>query len=119
MVLQSVFEDAKLLEWFEYDGTPGTFRIEVSVPENGVTDEQQDRILENISLYKNVRSHMETINYTYESRGELKAGAFAATIAQVEVMPKLVECIDITAQTVTCGAVITWCRMEVYPASGR
>lgn len=114
--LSSVFSKAKLEEWFEYGGVPYSFRLEVEVPENGVTAEQQQRALENIKYYKNVRSWLEALNYTYESRGELKAGAYTATIKRVEIWPELVEELDFTAPVATGGTVVTRRQVEVDPA---
>lgn len=87
-VMRSVFKNAKLEEWFEYGGPPYAFRLEVEIPENGVTAEQQQRTLGNIKYYKNVRSWLEGTNYTTEKPGEQSIGAYTAVINRVEVWPK-------------------------------
>lgn len=116
-VLRSIFKDANIEEWFEYGGAPYFFRLEVAIPENGVTAEQQRKALENIKYYKNVRSWLERVNYTGESSGELKIGAYTAVGKRVEIWPELVESLDFTAEVATGGAVITRRQLEVYPTA--
>lgn len=63
-VLRSIFEDADVEEWFEYDGPPYTFRPKIEMPANGVvTIEQQQELLENIKYYKSLRSHTDRIEF--------------------------------------------------------
>jgi phage tail P2-like protein len=117
VVLKSIFEDAELSEWFEYGGEPGTFRVVVAIPENGITAEQQRRALANIEYYKNVRSWLDIIDLVYDSRGGLEAGACATTLAKVEVWPEFVEYIDLTAQVTSGGITIAESRLEIFPTA--
>jgi len=114
-VLRSIFKDAQIEEWFEYGGPPYAFRLEVQIPENGVTAAQQRRTLENIKYYKNMRSWLETLNYTYESHGKLKVGACTAVLPWVEVWPELVENLEVTSKAAAGGAVITRRELEIFP----
>lgn len=116
-VLQSIFKDAKIEEWFEYGGPPYSFRLEVTVSENGISAEQQQRALEKIKYYKNVRSWLERVNYTCESTGKLRTGAYAAAMSYVEIWPELVERLDASAALSVGGAVGMGGRLEIYPAA--
>lgn len=87
-VLRSIFKDANIEEWYEYGGKPYFFRLEVTIPENGVTAEQQRQALENIKYYKNVRSRLEQVNYTNESTCKVKFGAYTDVIKRIEIWPK-------------------------------
>ena len=87
-VLRSIFKDVNIEEWYEYGGTPYSFRLEVSVPENGVTAEQQRQALENIKYYKNMRSQLERVNYTNESTGIVKFGAYTDVVKCIEIWPE-------------------------------
>ncbi len=115
-VLRSIFKGANVEEWFEYGGQPFGFRLEVEIPENGVTAEQQRRALENIKYYKNVRSWLEGLNYTHESHGEVKIGAYAAVATQIEIWPELVESLELTAEVEAGSVIVTQSRLEIYPA---
>lgn len=49
-----------LLEWFEFDGDPYTFRVNV-IMEGELTQELTDQISSSLAATKNVRSHYELI----------------------------------------------------------
>lgn len=117
-VLRSVFKDAKIEEWHEYGGPPYFFRLEVTVPETGITAAQQQRALEKIKYYKNVRSWLDSINYTCECTGELRTGAYASAMSFVEIWPALVERLDTTTVLPSGGAASMGGRLEIYPAAG-
>ncbi len=85
--LTDVFASAVVQEWYEYGGSPYAFRLEVEIPKDGVTVEQQQRILANIKYFKNVRSWLDQVNYTRNNSGELKVGAYTAVVKRVEVYP--------------------------------
>lgn len=115
-VLRSIFKGADVEEWFEYGGPPYAFRLEVEIPENGVTAEQQRRALDSIKYYKNVRSWLEAVNYTHESHGEVKIGAYAAVATQIEIWPELVEKIELDAEVDACSVIVTQSCLEIFPA---
>lgn len=53
----------KLSEWFEYDGEPYHFKVEVMEVTNHGLSEETMIMLENLVMqYKNVRSHLEALN---------------------------------------------------------
>lgn len=114
-VLRSIFKGAEIEEWFEYGGPPYAFRLEVQIPENGVTAAQQSRTLANIKYYKNVRSWLEKLNYTHESHGELKVGACTVVLPKVEIWPELVENLEVTYGVTIGGAAITRQELEIFP----
>lgn len=113
--LSDIFDAATVEEWYKYGGPPYAFRLEVTIPEEGVTEEQQRRALENIKYYKNVRSWLEGVNYTRECSGQLKVGAYASVAGVVEVWPVLVDHLEMTAKVATSGAVVQRQQVEIYP----
>ena len=115
--LRAIFPGSDLQEWFEYGGEPYYFRLEIELPDSGITAEQQERALRSILFYKNVRSVLEGMNYTREVSGETKIGAYTGVIERVEIWPELVERLEATADILTTGAVVTQPRLEVYPAA--
>lgn len=56
-ILHIFFKDVDLYEWFEYDGTPYRFSVEVSVKEN--SRESYQKVIKMIESTKNKRSLLE------------------------------------------------------------
>ena len=115
--LQAIFPGSDLQEWFEYGGEPFYFRMEIELPDSGITPEQQARALRSILFYKNARSVLEGINYTREVTGDTKIGACTAAMDYIEVWPQVVERLDATGDIITTGAVAMQPRLEVFPAA--
>jgi len=67
-------------EWFEYGGTPYHFRIDIDLSGRGMGSQDVQRLLELVTQYKNVRSHLETIalNLTVRSPVPIIASALCA-----------------------------------------
>jgi len=64
-------------EWFEYDGAPYHFRIEVDLSGRGMGRQDMQRLLEMIAQYKNVRSHLETLALSLTVRSSVPVIACA------------------------------------------
>ena len=61
-LINIVFGDGTVEEWFEYDGQPYNFRVKTSNPEANTIKAQE--FIKLITAYKNVRSHLESIIIT-------------------------------------------------------
>lgn len=57
-MIEAVFGDGRMVEWYEYGGTPGTFYIETSAELSPDAMEQFNRIIENV---KAKSSHLVNI----------------------------------------------------------
>lgn len=66
----ALFPGAEVEEWFEYDGEPYHFRMNVPIKEvqvrNSATD-YKDRVFFLVNYFKNLRSVLETIFFTFET----------------------------------------------------
>ena len=104
--VERVFEvleiPAELSEWFEYDGDPYTFRINVlDVGEDGITGEQIKLIKKLVNEYKPLRSHNESINVLLSTLRGTSAYVGCALIMKGEMLlypQPLAENIVLTAQ---------------------
>ncbi len=65
--LTSFFSDSEILEYFEYDGTPGEFRV---IAEGEMTEENLRIIRKAVSKAKNVRSSLDIIVYSVDMETE-------------------------------------------------
>lgn len=113
--LGAVFPGAKVQEWFEYGGKPYFFRIAAAVPEAGVTAEQQRRILEKVQFYKNLRSHLDSIEFQTESTGLVRVGAFVTAGEILEIWPELTTKVEIAGRATVGGMTSTRQAIEVFP----
>ncbi len=61
--ISSVYQQAKVEEWFEYGGEPYHFRLTVRLSENGWDYGKHLQLIEKLQFYKNLRSHRDAIKY--------------------------------------------------------
>lgn len=89
-VLNSMYQDYDLEEWFSYDGTPGCFRLNVNIS-NGVEAEAvkvqpASEILRRIAPVKRLSAHLEGVSYTFHSPPSvLYAGGGVGNITQLGI----------------------------------
>lgn len=102
-VLSSIYHTAGVSEWFEYGGRPYTFKINIDITQDGFTEEIYRKIVRQMYFYKNLRSHLDGIDYTYRAEGTVYAALAETTHCDLCVMPWLER--DYTATgTVQAGA---------------
>ncbi|WP_058953153.1 phage tail protein I [Clostridium tyrobutyricum] len=77
----SVFGNSKLEEWFEYEGEPFFFRMDVDITEQGASPENLKKLDILINEYKNKRSWLEIIRIFLTAKGTMY---FASTISSGE-----------------------------------
>ena len=61
-VLKALNLDGKISEWFEYNGTPYHFRVDIDLKYQGLQSDTYDKLLNLIEEYKNLRSKLEVLN---------------------------------------------------------
>jgi len=61
--LSAIYPGAEVLEWFQYDGEPYHFRVNVKIVEEEYKATKHKRVLERIQWYKNLRSWLDRIRY--------------------------------------------------------
>ena len=61
--LRSLYPEVKVIEWFEYEGKPYTFRVEINVTDFYETVENKNKIVKIINMYKRLSAHLEFIIY--------------------------------------------------------
>lgn len=72
-VVTAVFGDARVLEWFEYGGSPYTFKVETEITD--VTLRRIRILIDAIFAMKNTRSWLDGIDIKWKSDMGLYAGA--------------------------------------------
>lgn len=106
--LGNVYQDSKVAEWFEYGGKPFYFKVIVDITQSGeiITEEKQRDIYKKVFFYKNLRSHLEGIEYKANAgKGRLILGAYPSAGVQITVHPYISPSINERAD-ITAGAFI-------------
>lgn len=77
-VLSIYFTSASVLEWFEYGGTPGHFKITTAFPELYVNDANFIKVLNSIKRYSQI---LDEVSLTNEIHGNIyPAAAIVGTV---------------------------------------
>lgn len=65
----TIFGKTTLKEWFEYDGEPFGFKVDVELSNIGATQENIEKFEKLVDGYKNTRSWVETVNFSLSTTG--------------------------------------------------
>ncbi len=73
-LLQTLFRDAHVSEWFEYGGRPYFFRVKVDISntEEGANPDTMARVKKIIELGKNVRSWLDLLEFQIHIKDDLE-----------------------------------------------
>ena len=77
--ISAIYPGTLVKEWFEYGGNPYMFRLEIDATNEGVSPEKHQRVLDRVDMYKNLRSHLEGVDYV--ARPDSKAIAYGGVAA--------------------------------------
>lgn len=111
-VVADVFgEDAEVLEWFDYEGKPYHFKVNVYCKEHGASAADILRAERLILASKNLRSVLERIVLILFSKGTLQVNS-AAIISEVTMILPLPQ---FGGGAVFCGGVISSELVQIEP----
>ena len=83
--ISAVYQDTKVEEWFEYGGDPYHFNLLIDVTYENADPAKHRRVLDRVRYYKNLRSHLDNIEYINQGASiEMYAGAAFAGYALVQ-----------------------------------
>ncbi len=95
-VLESLNLEGKIEEWFQYNGEPYKFKVDLGIQDREITTELRDKLLQLINEYKNERSWLEEIILAYLSTGTINF-AFGQT-AEIEAFAECQTELEWTAE---------------------
>lgn len=80
--ISAIYPDTTVSEWWEYGGSPYHFKLLIDATYENIDQERHEGVLKRVDYYKNVRSHMDGVEYTArpDSRCQVFAGVAAAGI---------------------------------------
>ncbi|EGT5684007.1 phage tail protein I [Cronobacter turicensis] len=92
-------------EWWQLNETPGTFRLEVGVLDNGITEEMYQELERLISDAKPASRHLTGLNISLSTDGAAFVGAASYSGDTLTVYPYLPEEITV-GSTLSAGAAV-------------
>ena len=95
-LLSSLFGKSKVKEWFDYNGKPYHFIVDIW-NQNDVFD-MLEIFFESIETVKNVRSVLEKVNIIYETEDRLYFGAGSVQSNDITIYPYSPDDIDIETE---------------------
>lgn len=66
--ISAIYPNPEVLEWFEYGGNPYHFKLCITVDFATLDETKHQQVLQKISCYKNLRSHLDSVVYSIESK---------------------------------------------------
>jgi len=97
----------RVIEWWKTGDAPGTFRLDVGVQEQGITEETYAELERVISDAKPCSRHMTGMSINLQVGGTIYAGAGCYTGDTLTVYPYTPETIEVG------GAVLTGCLVHI------
>jgi len=90
-VLKALNLSGEIKEWFQYQGEPYRFKIDLGVQDREITPELRDKLINLINEYKNERSWLEEIILSYLATGtsSISTGQTAETETFAECQTEL------------------------------
>jgi len=70
MAANSIFDDVKVLQWFDYGGVPNKFKLDISAYDKPVSIANVNKVKKLVETAKRKSSHLESIDLSYKNRGE-------------------------------------------------
>lgn len=62
--ISAIYPDTRVIEWFDYGGSPYSFKLQIDATYENVDPARHKRVLERVEYYKNLRSNLEGVDYT-------------------------------------------------------
>ena len=72
--VSAIYENVKILEWWQYSGNPYRFKLLIDTGGVFVDYEKLQRIIERVKFYKNLRSILESVDFTIEKSTKIYVG---------------------------------------------
>ncbi len=95
----------RITEWWKNDETPGTFRLDIGVQDQGISEETYQELERLISDAKPVSRHLVGMSINLQSSGSVPVAAACYSGDELTVYPYISEVITVTGGTYGASAV--------------
>lgn len=117
--VEAIYPGTTLQEWFEYDGTPGCFRLDVNLADESIIPpvvmQSPAEVEKKITTAKRWSAHLEGVDYWEETEALVCVGGYAALDTSLEVWPELTESLEVIAVAGTDAMSTLQETVEIYP----
>lgn len=117
-MVQTVFKEGVVSEWFEYGGEPYHFRIDLLTAPN-ITQDDTARLLAVVNAAKNVRSWLDELRFRRETHNTAYLAAAPSIHTTYEICPAQITDATAEGERNIGAAVSTHTAYEVYPDTVR
>lgn len=119
LVCELLNVNTRLQEWFEYDGDPYHFKIEVmEISDRGLNEDTINLLERLVMEYKNVRSSLEAINIFFTSKHKPCVAATCYSGEEITIYPFVPEAIEIRGSYNIGAANTSYETTTIYPMGG-
>ena len=91
--ISAIYPNSEIVEWYDYDGTPGHWRLRANITDAEVQHRTVDEIENLLGYRKRLTAHLEKITYVAESRyppeGYIAAAPCGTSILASVRMPEI------------------------------
>ena len=110
--ISAIYPHTKVSEWFEYGGKPYRFRLHINASGRTVMSNQHKRVLDLVTYYKNLRSHLDEIEYTLEATAAVRFGGHVTSIITLAI-PAMEHRYLFSSTSHTGGAIASVATMSI------
>ncbi|MGB5793105.1 phage tail protein I [Poseidonibacter sp.] len=106
MAANSIFDDVKILQWFDYGGIPNRFKLDISVYTKEVSLDNIQKVRRLVEDSKRKSSHLDEIQLSYKIEQSLNISS--GGIGEVSCNSEMVEgyeSVSVGTQKINLGAV--------------
>ncbi|MGG7049048.1 MULTISPECIES: phage tail protein [unclassified Campylobacter] len=96
--LKAFYDDSKVLEWFDYDGKPYHFKLNLETSQKSLSKEALEKTDEIVNAYKNVRSVYDGASIIISSKANLSTGSYVASGESIDVYPFMLTSLSVKSE---------------------
>lgn len=115
LAIATLFDDGKIYEWWEYDGLPYHFYVEIFLPESGLNEKEAILLSRLINLYKNERSQLDSIKFYAQTTSNVYPTAIMQAGETLTVYPWMPEQIELNTSQSLGSVAHTIENLTLYP----
>lgn len=105
----------RVIEWWQSGETPGTFRLDIGVQDQGITEETYQELERLIAGAKPVSRHLVGLSINLQTSGSVITGAASYQGDELTVYPYFAEAISVGGPAVSGAAIHFIDEMSVNP----
>jgi len=105
----------RVIEWWQSGETPGTFRLDIGVQDQGITEETYQELERLIAGAKPVSRHLVVLSINLQTTGSVITGAASYQGDELTVYPYFAEAISVGGPAVSGAAIHLIDEMSVNP----